>query len=268
MVDKALINRIDGNLFEFYEFAASAMGKRPVHEEGFSYVDLRPSPWARAVYDLDLSAGRSLPASLIAGICAEAVPNKVRIGPTSRPGDIRSMLAEAGFVAGRAPRGMTLDLQRRHRAFVPETLSLGLLAGDTDFSDLARIVAVNLFEEGPEAGVEFARLLAALDPRRAFGVLGSAEGMPVSAAYAFIDAVGVGGVYFVATEKAMRGRGYGSATVDAALDELGRRGVTSCILHATPLGKPVYEGLGFVDECALALYSLPELRGDSRTPRA
>jgi GNAT superfamily N-acetyltransferase len=79
----------------------------------------------------------------------------------------------------------------------------------------------------------------------------------VLAAFALIGGDGIGGLYFVATEAGMRGKGYGAATVSAALDELERRSVSYCILHATKLGKPVYERLGFVDECGLTIYSFP-----------
>jgi GNAT superfamily N-acetyltransferase len=97
-----------------------------------------------------------------------------------------------------------------------------------------------------------------LDPSRAFGFLGSFRGEPVSTAFAFVDSACGGGVYFVATEKALRGRGFGAATVSAALDELERRNVDTCILNASDLGKHVYERLGFESVCNLGRYVLPD----------
>jgi GNAT superfamily N-acetyltransferase len=103
-------------------------------------------------------------------------------------------------------------------------------------------------------------VLKAIAGERSLACLGILDGLAVSAALAFIDREGVGGVYFVATETAVRGRGIGAALVGALLDGLEGRGVRSAILHATDLGRPVYLRLGFEDACILRRYFLPESR--------
>jgi GNAT superfamily N-acetyltransferase len=251
-----LINRIDENLFEFYGFAAEAAGKRAVSAQGFSYVDLRPSPWTNTVYGLDFTAGQASPSALAEGIRAEIVPNNIRVGPTSRPANAEELLLGAGFARGRLGTGMTLDMRLRVRVRAPADLSLGPLEGQADFLGLARVVVAELFGKGPETAPAFASLLGLMNRKRAFGVLGTVLGEPASAAFAFIDGAGVGGVYFVATDARMRGRGYGAATVSAILDELEERKVGYAILHATDLGKPVYERLGFEGTCRLPQFWL------------
>ena len=146
----------------------------------------------------------------------------------------------------------------------PPGLDLALLSTVEDFAAFSRIVNEHLFCDAPEASPVFAGLLRSIASDRAFGYLARAEGEPVSAAYAYLDEEGIGGVYFVATATGARGRGFGSASVSAVLRELERRGAVACILHATELGKPVYEALGFVDACALPIFWLLDRGASAR----
>jgi GNAT superfamily N-acetyltransferase len=247
---------VEGNLFEFYEYSAAAIGQVVVKAKGYSYVSFRPSPWANTVFDLDFpSVG--LPEGLVDGISSGAVPNKLRVGPGSHPLDIEARLVEAGFDQGPVSRGMTLELARRVPQRASRDLDLESMKSEENFIAAARLCVENLFETGIETAPHFARLLSSLGRDRAFGFLGRVGGEPASTAFAFIDGAGVGGLYFVATAAGMRGRGYGAAIVGAALDELERRGVELCILHATEPGLPIYLRLGFVDACRLSYYSLP-----------
>jgi GNAT superfamily N-acetyltransferase len=255
--DRMLESAIDSNTFDFYAYASEATGLPVVRGQGFSYVAFRPSPWANTVFDLNFPPAKGNPSSLREGIIGGSIPNKVRLGPSSRPLDVDERLAKAGFIPGIVNHGMMLELSTRSRVAPPRALSLSPLSEPEDFLAFSGIVAANLFAETRDAAPAFARVLASLGRDRAFGVLGRAEGGPVSAAFAFIDFSGVGGIYFVATEAGMRGRGYAAATVDAVLEELERRGRAFCILHATPLGRPVYERLGFKTVCPLCQYRLP-----------
>ena len=51
-----------------------------------------------------------------------------------------------------------------------------------------------------------------------------------------------------------RGKGVGTAMMHDAVDRLDRRGVRSIRLDATPLGRPIYRRLGFVDQFELARF--------------
>src|SRR5262245_32370282 len=60
-----------------------------------------------------------------------------------------------------------------------------------------------------------------------------------------------GGVAWIAmmlVDAAFRGRGFGRALMLHALNDLDSRGIRSIRLDATPLGRPLYESLGFVAE--------------------
>jgi GNAT superfamily N-acetyltransferase len=61
-------------------------------------------------------------------------------------------------------------------------------------------------------------------------------------------------VAMVLVDPAMRRRGIGQALLDHALAFLDDRGIRSVRLDATPLGRPLYEKRGFVEEYTLARY--------------
>jgi GNAT superfamily N-acetyltransferase len=70
-------------------------------------------------------------------------------------------------------------------------------------------------------------------------------------------------VAMVLVDEAVRGRGIGTALMRHALDFLDRRRVPTVRLDATPLGRPVYERLGFVEQYTVARYegTLPPASG-------
>ncbi len=66
----------------------------------------------------------------------------------------------------------------------------------------------------------------------------------------------VGWIAMVLVDETQRHRGIGSRLVERALAYLQRRGVRTVRLDATPLGRPIYRRLGFVEE-----YELTRLEG-------
>ncbi len=75
-------------------------------------------------------------------------------------------------------------------------------------------------------------------------------------------------VAMVLVDEAARGRGAGTALMRHALAFLDQRGVRSVRLDATPLGRPIYEKLGFVAEYTLARYEGVLSATDLSTPDA
>lgn len=67
----------------------------------------------------------------------------------------------------------------------------------------------------------------------------------VVATSALLDRSGVAGMYVVATQERFRRRGIGAALTWAAIEEGRRRGLRVATLQASPMGRPVYERLGF-----------------------
>jgi GNAT superfamily N-acetyltransferase len=70
---------------------------------------------------------------------------------------------------------------------------------------------------------------------------------------------GTGWVGGVAVVPAQRRAGLGGALTEAVIGFLEDRGVATVLLHATALGRPVYERLGFVPETAYLTLSGPTL---------
>ena len=88
----------------------------------------------------------------------------------------------------------------------------------------------------------------AMDPELFVHLLAWEADQPVGCGTAFLDA-GTAGVYNIAVLESARGRGIGHA-ITAALMNVGvEAGCTNAVLHATELGRPVYERLGFEEVC-------------------
>jgi GNAT superfamily N-acetyltransferase len=78
----------------------------------------------------------------------------------------------------------------------------------------------------------------------------------------------LGWVGMVLVHPDYRRRGIGSALLRHCLDEFHRRGVRCVKLDATPLGRPVYERLGFKPELSLTRWERPAVNAvPSQTPR-
>lgn len=76
------------------------------------------------------------------------------------------------------------------------------------------------------------------------------EGVPVGTVTTCIFG-SVAWIAMVLVDVAMRGRGIGRGLLNEALAFLDGRGIASVRLDATPLGRPLYQSLGFVEEYTL-----------------
>ena len=57
----------------------------------------------------------------------------------------------------------------------------------------------------------------------------------------------------VFVEPEQRGRGLARALMDLAIEEARRRGLDDMILHATPMGRPLYEAPGWTQTSEIGL---------------
>ncbi len=90
----------------------------------------------------------------------------------------------------------------------------------------------------------FARLESVSAPHIQ-GFVGYVDNKPVSAAWLYLSH-GVAGIGWVGTLPDQRGRAYAEAATWAAVREGFRRGAAFANLQASPMGRPVYERMGFV----------------------
>ena len=171
------------------------------------------------------------------------------IYPSDTPADLDERLAAASFDdTGDAPL-MACDLAAiGEREAPPASLELRE-ARDPDDLEAAADFAVrstgwDAERHGPSPfGATFVRLAREHPPRmRLFA--GWTNGVLVAVAGLFTGS-GVAGIYAVATEEAMRGRGYGRALTLAALHAARDDGLAVSVLIASDLGEGVYRRIGF-----------------------
>jgi GNAT superfamily N-acetyltransferase len=81
------------------------------------------------------------------------------------------------------------------------------------------------------------------------GFVGYVDGKPAAAAMVFVTH-GVAGIDWVGTVPEHRGHGFGEAVTWAAIREGFRRGGTFANLQASPMGRPIYERMGFITPTA------------------
>ena len=93
---------------------------------------------------------------------------------------------------------------------------------------------------GARSGGRFANFLATVG------------GRPAACSSVCVDD-GVAGIYCVATLEPFRGQGLGSLVTRMAMEHGRRWGASHALLHATPMGTPVYKQIGFRTLCHIPL---------------
>lgn len=150
----------------------------------------------------------------------------------------RAGLSDAG-----GPPGMVLDSIER----------LPALRGDFEVDVVSDTTRLDIFHDVVARGFEmpleilqgFMTIDMMADPS-VVAVVGSVEGIAVSAALACVSGATIG-IYNVATPTEHRRRGYGEAITWAAIEAGAVLGGDHAALQASDLGAPVYRSMGFVD---------------------
>lgn len=169
--------------------------------------------------------------------------------PRTRNAELDALLVDRGMVATPGTIGMHSPLAQLHYGErLPEGVTLEPVVED-DVDDALEVM-VEGFAMPLEIGAPFADVTFCPTKPGAtrLHVLARLDGQPAGVGSVLI-AHGVAGVYNVATLEVARGRGIGRA-VTLELMRLGREhGCSDTILHATPMGLPVYERLGYRRVC-------------------
>lgn len=177
------------------------------------------------------------------------------IGPSSTPGDIGERIRQRGFRriewAGMAQDSADLP----DVCHVPTGLEVHEIADASDFKPWGRVLCRGF---GWHASIEadfhatFSRLGYSdnLPLKHYFGYF---NGRPASACSIF-EGKECRGVYLVAVDPDFRRLGIGIATTHLALSAARRTGDRLTVLQASPMGKGVYEKLGFTTHCTMGFY--------------
>ncbi|PJJ73140.1 acetyltransferase (GNAT) family protein [Diaminobutyricimonas aerilata] len=182
------------------------------------------------------------------------VPGTWHVGPSMRPTDLPARLEAAGFAPDGEEPGMAASLDREltadrtdiefERVHDLETLGEWVDALGRGFGEGPR--------EAEWVGAMFARL--GLDRPDWHHLLARRDGRVVGTATVLL-AAGVAGVYFVMTMPEARRQGIGAAITLAAM-RVGRdAGAHHAVLTSSPMGRSVYESVGFREVCTIRLHT-------------
>jgi GNAT superfamily N-acetyltransferase len=169
------------------------------------------------------------------------------VGPLDEPRDLGRHLEAAGLVAMEPELGMVCDLSALADVGpLPGELRIARVADARQLADFASVLAANW--EPPDAHVT-AFYAAAADVLLGGHVLlrlyvAYADEQPVATAEVCMVG-GVAGLYGVATAKAWRRRGFGSAVTSAALTAAHDEGARVAVLQSSADGQAMYARLDF-----------------------
>jgi GNAT superfamily N-acetyltransferase len=184
------------------------------------------------------------------------VPGTWHVGPSMRPADLGERLLAAGFTHDGGEPGMAVrlnELVEDERS--PQGLVVAPVQTEADLVTWAATLARG-FGEGEREATWVAEMYAKLGLGTGEWVLylATLDGEPVGTTSVFLGA-GVAGVYFVMTVPEVRGRGIGAAVTIAGLRPALAAGYEVGVLTSSPLGRKVYERIGFREYCTIDVYT-------------
>lgn len=244
MVDafRLLVGRLPGSTRDEAEGVATFFGHVPMAFFNISIFSrpLRDPAAFRRALDLALARARA---------CAH--PSFIGLIPPWSPPDAEAILAGVGLAPATLVTGMAADRLLDPRRPAPRLdVRLAGLPG------VARDLAVINAQAYGMAEADAACLAEpALWRDGNFGVVGYADGRAVSCAASFL----VGEVIYVAmvaTLPGAHGRGYAEAVMRHAIGlTQSAAGPRRIWLHATEMGRPLYQSMGFETGAAVPLYA-------------
>lgn len=183
-------------------------------------------------------------------------PFNMFISPLTQPENMEEYLKDKGMVYSRKWAGMALDLE----GYCPEVKK----ACDIEIIKVNDIETLGIFArtggrsfEMPEsAWDDFRKVIGNLHskfPEDVHFYMGLRNGSPIATTY-FCKDGDVAGLYLVGTLPEGRRGGIATIMVVHVLKEAIRMGCKLCILHASDMGKGVYEKIGFKEYCTIDIY--------------
>lgn len=182
----------------------------------------------------------------LAHFTARGYPFRWYVADDSRPSSLSGHLESVGFRKAGATIPMTLDLRKLPQTLaIPDGVDIVRVHNrdqQTKFASLLDDVFMPNEASRPFTTLETALSLRLYDEKPRF--LAMIDGEP-AATSALVEADGVAGIYAVATAPRFRNRGLGALMTLLPLIEARERGQQIGILHASPMGEPVYRRIGF-----------------------
>jgi ribosomal protein S18 acetylase RimI-like enzyme len=225
----------------------------------FLFVTRLPVWWANGVTGARLRA-RDADARIdrvVETFRAEGIGCSWTVGPLSTPRDLGDRLLSHGFrLEERDLPWMAADLASMPR--VRELEGLDVQRVRTPALHRAWVDAMTKgFESVPASRVTL-DTLGRHDRSTNRGpwvrFVGFVDGKPAASSGLIVGGGGVAGIYNVTTLRRYRRRGFGTAMSAIAMRHARRIGHRVAVLATSPLGRGVYEGLGFRDVCTSRTY--------------
>jgi GNAT superfamily N-acetyltransferase len=253
-----LVDAIEANTAEFLLTLGSAGGGETRDDAVRWTIGGSPLDYHNAVVaaQLDEDSADGVIAESIAKLREHGVPGSWHVGPSMRPADLGERLVAAGFAADGSEPGMAVRLTE----LVEDSRGPdGLVVAPVETEDELRTWTDTLargFGEGEREAVWVAEMYRRLGLEAGDWTLylASLDGEPVGTTSVFLGA-GVAGVYFVMTVPEVRGRGIGAAVTIAGLQPALESGYEVGVLTSSPIGRKVYERIGFREECTIDIYT-------------
>lgn len=247
--DAGLARVIDDSLQSwFLGMHGCAGAATTVHPDHLAVTSPVPFPLFNSVVHARIEADDldARVATILEPFTATGLPHMWWVTPRSAPDAIGAALLRRGFFHLETETNMAVDLRvlRRHDTLTPGA-TVEIVTDEATLEDWARVTVAGFDMPPFTCDAVAATVRSALAPGAAWVLyLGRLDGEPVSTS-AVLFADGVAGIYWVATREAARGRGFGTAITQAPLLLARERGYRVGILQATPMGRPIYERLGF-----------------------
>jgi hypothetical protein len=195
-------------------------------------------------------------AELLERFDARGVAMMWLVHPTTDPA-VRDELARQGLVCAEQIYGMIADLSDLPAVpALPEGVDVGE-ASPADRSDWFHLVSWRYGLDTSTStylGEVFTRVLQ----RTTRMWMARVDGVPASKTALHVDAHGVAGIYGVATTERGRNRGLASLLTLTALHNARDAGVTTAVLHSTPMARSMYRRLGFEDVAVFEAWARPD----------
>jgi GNAT superfamily N-acetyltransferase len=259
LITGTVIRAVEANLWAMHRDFARVPGAEVHDDPGLLwYAVPSRSSWLNGASRTDLSGPAADKAIRRVLDTIQPLSRNVKwhLGPSTRPNDLASRLADAGFEPDELDiPGMAVLIDAVIRPAVPDGLELEAARDENDLLDWLEAFDHSFGSEQKPKGRDhywftpFAQLTLGDGPYRLF--VGRVDGRVVACSMAFVGG-GAVGLYAVGAVPEVRGQGYGSAATLAAIDWGRDQGVELAILHASELGEPVYRRLGFEPVCEVS----------------
>jgi len=254
------VRAIESSLYDYLLEFGKVPGGRFSTDETVKWT-YTGSPLLNRIFDARFGSDpKSQIEDVLAFYCQRNLPVTWMAGPSGTPKNLGQLLQPFGFSSASQWSGMSLSLDQTAPIPAPDGFSCQRVRSKQDLAHWASI-ARPAFNLTPNTEASFTTIFnpLLLGKRAPFqGYLGTLNGNPCVTCFCFRQ-VSTVGVFWVATAQHARKRGLATALTYQALQAARQQGARLAVLHATPMGTPLYAKMGFRTKCTFNLYHrLPE----------